>query len=134
MSVRRTALSKSASNTARSWAFFWISFTRTSPSAHTAFARSSVSLWDADKKCLNDSLPKVLFGVAPVLWLKPKASKDISVYDHYDCPVYKTSERRGMLSTTGHSTNFVMMIRIPSDRDGDEWIKAGVAMLTQLDD
>ena len=90
--------------------------------------------WDADKKCLNDSLPKVLFGVAPVLWLKPKASKDISVYDHYDCPVYKTSERRGMLSTTGHSTNFVMMIRIPSDRDGDEWIKAGVAMLTQLDD
>ena len=86
------------------------------------------------KKCLNDSLPKVLFGIAPVLWLKPKASKDISEYQHYDCPVYKTSELRGMLSTTGHSTNFVMMIRMPSDRHGDEWIKAGVAMLTQLDD
>ena len=28
--------------------------------------------WDPEKKCLNDSLPKVLFGIAPVLWLKPR--------------------------------------------------------------
>ena len=90
--------------------------------------------WDADAKVLVESQPKVLFANAPVIWLKPKASKEMSVYDNYDCPVYKTSERRGMLSTTGHSTNFVTMIRIPSDRPGDEWIKAGVAMLTQLDD
>ena len=90
--------------------------------------------WDADKQCLAESLPKVLFADAPVIWLRPKASKDLAVYQHYECPVYKTSERRGMLSTTGHSTNFVMMIRMPSDRHGDLWIKAGVAMLTQLDD
>jgi dynein heavy chain len=90
--------------------------------------------WNADKKLLDDALPKVLFSDAPVVWCKPSASADVVDFPKYTCPVYKTSERRGMLSTTGHSTNFVMYIAFPSDRHADIWIRAGVAALTSLDD
>ncbi len=72
----------------------------------------------------------------PVIHLLPRKTVDIDVKAHrYDCPVYKTSERRGTLSTTGHSTNFVMMVALPMAKQhrSKHWVKKGVAMLTQLD-
>jgi dynein heavy chain len=45
----------------------------------------------------------------------------------YKTPIYKVLSRSGTLSTTGHSTNFVMMVEIPTDEKEDKWIKAGVA-------
>ena len=95
--------------------------------------------WNADKKLLDDALPKVLFSDAPVVWCKPSASADVVDFPKYTCPVYKTSERRGMLSTTGHSTNFVIDVRLPvpalggGELDHRHWCKRGVAMLTACD-
>ena len=58
------------------------------------------------------------------------------------CPIYKVLSRRGVLSTTGHSTNFVMWMEVPSNRrniinnigmaDQDTWIKAGVGGFLSL--
>ena len=92
--------------------------------------------WDTDAGELKDSLPKVLTQAMPAIHMIPAKLTDIDEDAHvYNCPVYKTSERRGMLSTTGHSTNFVMLTRLPmaAEHTAKTWIKAGVAMLTQLD-
>lgn len=90
--------------------------------------------WCSSKKIIQDSLPKLLFDQLPVIWIKPNEKLKVVETEHYECPVYKTSARRGVLSTTGHSTNYVLNIKIPSDRPQNYWINRGVAALCQLDD
>eukprot|EP00945_MAST-04E_sp_MAST-4E-sp1_P004103 g4103.t1 len=85
---------------------------------------------------LVDSDPRVLFMEMPQIWLIVEETLKIQDRHVYVCPTYKTSARQGMLSTTGASTNFVMMIDIPMTETNsqNDWIKAGVAMLCSLDD
>jgi len=90
--------------------------------------------WDKIKKALAESMPKILFALAPTMHWVPYRKKDIPKYPHYKCPVYKTSDRRGILATTGHSSNFVCFIHMPSEKSENHWVERGVAMLTQLDD
>jgi dynein heavy chain len=57
---------------------------------------------------------------------------------HCEFPVYKTPGRAsaGGLSTTGHSTNFLlhMSLPIPAGSTQRYWLLQGVAVLCSLDD
>lgn len=97
--------------------------------------------WNRQTRCLDESLPKILFDSMPILTMRPQLKADPSgdaapqsdVLE-YSAPIYKTSARRGILSTTGHSTNFVMFIDLPTAMAPQHWINRGAAALCQLDD
>ena len=71
----------------------------------------------------------------PVLSFVPtrvEEKKANDKYEVYDCPVYKTSVRAGVLSTTGQSTNFVLAVELPAIEESDYWVHQGTAILLQL--
>jgi len=93
--------------------------------------------WDDAEAVIEEAVPKMLFDGMPIIHLVPvDAKRDKTPKYVYPAPLYKTSERRGTLSTTGHSTNFVMTVLLPISKHHTEkyWTKRGVAMLCQLDE
>lgn len=73
----------------------------------------------------------------PLIHFKP--TKDyVPSSEEYSCPMYKTGLRRGVLSTTGQSTNFVIHVEIPVSQEAYQppahWIRRAAALLCQLND
>ncbi|KAJ3012302.1 Dynein heavy chain 7, axonemal [Thoreauomyces humboldtii] len=90
--------------------------------------------WDVEENSIVESHPRVLYDSLPIIWLRPGERSKFDISNTYDCPVYKTSARRGTLSTTGHSTNFVMSMRFLTKAPEEQWVRRGVAGLLQLND
>ncbi|KAA8595375.1 hypothetical protein FQN60_012510 [Etheostoma spectabile] len=91
------------------------------------------SRWDDDNMVIEDALPRVMNAMLPVVHFEPQQNY-VPEPNLYHAPLYKTSARAGTLSTTGHSTNFVVTVMIPSNRPSDYWISKASALLCQLDD
>ncbi|XP_057312411.1 dynein axonemal heavy chain 12-like isoform X2 [Hydractinia symbiolongicarpus] len=90
--------------------------------------------WNRERGTLDESYSKILHDQMPIIWVKPGKTSEFKQRKVYSCPVYKTSERKGTLSTTGHSTNYVMPVILDTEADQRHWVKRGVALLCQLDD
>ena len=89
--------------------------------------------FDANTGLLEDSLPGVMYELLPMIHFQPAVNHK-QFPNTYACPVYKTAVRKGVLSTTGMSTNYVVPVELPSDKPEQKWILAGVAALLNLTD
>jgi dynein heavy chain len=82
-----------------------------------------------------ESTPGKMYDLLPAIHFKPAVNHK-QAPNTYACPVYKTAVRKGVLSTTGMSTNYVVPIELPISKEESEqkWILAGVAALCNLSD
>ncbi|KAI6649612.1 Dynein heavy chain 1, axonemal [Oopsacas minuta] len=89
--------------------------------------------WCNETNELIESRPNQLYTEVPIISIVPVSNNSRTEPSVYHCPLYKTLERAGVLSTTGHSTNFVTAIQLPTKMPEQHWVKRGVAMLCALD-
>jgi len=107
--------------------------------------------YDPTEKSLVDPRPKELFSAMPPMHMLPVQNREDPMEGIYRCPLYKVLTRTGVLSTTGHSTNFVTWLELPSNRetifrstlvsetnrqglfcDNADWVRGGVAAFCAL--
>lgn len=90
--------------------------------------------WHPESFQLAESDPKILFSACPMVWFLPMKAIHKNHAGIYKTPLYLTMDRRGILATTGHSTNFVGYISLPTEKDPSHWTKRGAALLCTLND
>uniref|UniRef100_A0A1B0CH70 Dynein heavy chain n=1 Tax=Lutzomyia longipalpis TaxID=7200 RepID=A0A1B0CH70_LUTLO len=90
--------------------------------------------WNAEKKLLDEQEAKILIDPMPRINLQPILRENLKLGTRYKCPTYRTMDRRGELSTAGHSSNFILPILLPTDRKSSHWIKRSVALVCQTND
>ena len=94
--------------------------------------------WNSSTHTIDELQGRNVACEMPPIILKVKICDDNNTCNKakysYESPVYKCSTRQGSLSTTGHSTNYIFTINLPSQLESKHWVKRGVALLNQLDD
>jgi len=94
--------------------------------------------WDREMLCVVEAAPREISSPLPIIHFTPRDDYTPPETE-YQCPLYKTAQRHGVLSTTGQSTNYVLSISIPLPPDGPAacpnfWVLQGVAALCALSD
>ncbi|KAL0488326.1 dynein heavy chain [Acrasis kona] len=88
--------------------------------------------WDAVKRTVIEANPGEMNSPLPMVHFLPEKNHKVAD-DVYECPLYKTSVRKGTLSSLGQSTNFVIAVELPTDKPPTHWVLQGAALLCQLD-
>ncbi|KAM9316864.1 dynein axonemal heavy chain 14 [Gastrophryne carolinensis] len=95
--------------------------------------------WSSETRVLEECEHQQRFYPLPQIHFLPhkvEASSSRSDEDGathiYECPLYRTPLRAGTLSSTGHSTNFVTAVTLPTLLTPEHWIRRGVALLCQI--
>uniref|UniRef100_A0A8D8X0L8 Dynein heavy chain 6, axonemal n=1 Tax=Cacopsylla melanoneura TaxID=428564 RepID=A0A8D8X0L8_9HEMI len=89
--------------------------------------------YDTAANCIADPQPGIIYPPLPAMQLTAVTQVD-TTSGRYPCPLYKTSARAGIISTSGHSTNFVTTVPLPSEQPESYWVLKGAALLTQIAD
>lgn len=94
--------------------------------------------WNREGGYLDESLCGIVYDTLPIIGIqaKSRSANGQSATEHYECPVYKTSERFGFMTTTGHSSNFLMYLNLPTNKAFPpmHFLVRGTAAFCQLDD
>jgi dynein heavy chain len=89
--------------------------------------------FNRSKTRLEESKPNEMYSTLPVIHFIPTENY-VPPEEDYQCPLYKTTTRAGILSTTGQSTNFVLCVSMKTVKAPDFWVLQGTAMLCMLND
>ncbi|XP_056424426.1 dynein axonemal heavy chain 14 isoform X2 [Hyla sarda] len=95
--------------------------------------------WNPHTQVLEECEEQERFSALPQIHFIPHVVDSGSEGEHnpvymYDCPLYRTPQRAGTLSSTGHSTNFITAVTLPSPVQPSHWIRRGAALLCQIPD
>ncbi|XP_038617180.1 dynein heavy chain 14, axonemal [Tachyglossus aculeatus] len=99
--------------------------------------------WNPDTHSLEDSQLQEIYSCFPDIHFRPEqisierdsaSAKSDSDPVSYECPVYRTPQRTGILTTTGLSSDFVTTVHLPTQVPPHQWITKRVALLCQLDE
>jgi dynein heavy chain len=86
--------------------------------------------WDSVSMQLDEGRHGEMSSPMPVIHLLPQRDF-VPPPGKFLAPLYKTAQRYGVLSTTGHSTNFITAIALPTILPSDHWVLRGVALLCE---
>mmetsp|Transcript_4972 Transcript_4972/g.18687 ORF Transcript_4972/g.18687 Transcript_4972/m.18687 type:complete len:4187 (-) Transcript_4972:2731-15291(-) len=96
--------------------------------------------WSTEKQQIVEAKKGELFAPMPLVHLLPVKKRALTLERHtsgykpYECPLYRTPNRSGQLSTTGVSMNYIISLDLnPGEKKRPEhWIKTSVALLCEV--